>query len=320
MTPPDPPSLALVLPYFGPLPSYFDLWLHTAGLNADVAFLLFADQPPPPDRVPANVRVFPTTLAAVRDRLSAAVGFEVCLPRPYKLCDFKPAYGLAFAPELAGFDFWGHCDPDILWGRLRHFLTPDLFAAYDKLLIRGHLSLYRNAEGPNRFFTLPPPAGVADYRAVFTDPVNTYFDEWTGMAPILARHGIAYYDDLPVANIDSSRRDLRVLHRPNHRPQAFTWEGGRLLRHFVEGGEVRADEFAYIHLQKRRMNAPPAGPVPGRIGIGPDRFDFDPGPLRTVAALRRLNPPAPLRDWATRAAGPWRRWRRLRREARHRRG
>ena len=44
---------------------------------------------------------------------------QVTLDRPYKLCDFKPAYGFIFGEYLKEYDYWGHCDIDIVWGDLR---------------------------------------------------------------------------------------------------------------------------------------------------------------------------------------------------------
>jgi hypothetical protein len=33
---------------------------------------------------------------------------------PYKICDWKPFYGHIFREYLVAYDFWGHCDMDII--------------------------------------------------------------------------------------------------------------------------------------------------------------------------------------------------------------
>ena len=38
--------------------------------------------------------------------------------------DLRPAYGVLFEEYLDGYDFWGHCDLDVLFGRIRDHLPP----------------------------------------------------------------------------------------------------------------------------------------------------------------------------------------------------
>ena len=45
---------------------------------------------------------------------------------PYKLCEFKPMFGVLFADVVEGFDFWGHIDNDAILGDVlsEDFLDP----------------------------------------------------------------------------------------------------------------------------------------------------------------------------------------------------
>ena len=52
--------------------------------------------------------------------------FDIVIKNPYKLCDFKPLYGEFFAEYLSGFSHFGHCDIDVIMGRLSSFVTDDL--------------------------------------------------------------------------------------------------------------------------------------------------------------------------------------------------
>ena len=72
--------------------------------------------------------------------IQAKYDFSINLPSPYKLCDFKPAYGEIFNEFISSFDYWGYCDVDLIWGNIRKFLSNDLLdKEYDKIFEK-----YRN--------------------------------------------------------------------------------------------------------------------------------------------------------------------------------
>jgi hypothetical protein len=150
----DQPSIALVIPYFGKWPEWMDAFLISCAWNPDVDWHFISDCGEPAAH-PPNVHFHESTLERVSAQASKTLGFPVELKRPYKLCDLKPAYGLMFSELLEGYDFWGHCDPDILWGNIRKFMTPELLNRYDILTTRkhalaGHFCVYRNEERINR--------------------------------------------------------------------------------------------------------------------------------------------------------------------------
>ena len=168
--------LCLVAFHFGPWPPWLRVFLETCRWNPTVDWLLVTDQAEPPD-VPPNVRVRPTTLAAVNARARDVLGREVRATTPYKLCDLRPAFGLVFADELAPYAFWGHTDLDVVYGDLRAFLTADVLEEHDVVAGRaeylaGHFTLYRNQPSTNRLFT-----HSADYARVFSTPAYQNFDE-----------------------------------------------------------------------------------------------------------------------------------------------
>ncbi len=57
------------------------------------------------DPLPTNIKIVHKSFADVKSLASEKLGFEIELDSPYKLCDFKPAYGLIFSEYLKGFDF-----------------------------------------------------------------------------------------------------------------------------------------------------------------------------------------------------------------------
>lgn len=81
--------------YFGNFPWYFGLFLKSCSYNQTVDFIIFSDcnnnHP-----LPTNVKIIPFTLEAFNLLATDKLGFEIFVKSAYKLCDFKPAYGVIF--------------------------------------------------------------------------------------------------------------------------------------------------------------------------------------------------------------------------------
>jgi hypothetical protein len=169
-------KVGLVICYFGEAPWYLNLFLKSCAFNPDFDFILIGDLQIASD-IPANVIRINMDLIALRTLASEKLGMEVNISNPYKLCDLKPAYGEIFSELLIEYDFWGHCDLDILFGEIRGFITAELLDEYDVVCVReeyvtGFFSLFRNESRINRMFLLSK-----DYKLVFTEPDHYCFDE-----------------------------------------------------------------------------------------------------------------------------------------------
>ncbi len=169
-------SIILFIPYFGKLPSYFPLFLESCRYNNTIDFLLFTDDETQYD-YPPNVSVKYMPFSSFADRIQQMYSFHISLAYPYKLCDYKPAYGEICAKEFAGYDFWGYCDIDLVFGNLRKVLTTELLSQYDKIGVMGHLSLYRNTPVINSVYRLLVDEAYP-YKAIYTDDTMYAFDEW----------------------------------------------------------------------------------------------------------------------------------------------
>ena len=117
-------KICLISVYFGKLPKYFQLWLDSCKGNPNVDFLVFIDDRTE-FRYPDNVKRYFMSFEEVRTRFQLLFDFKIQLNTPYKLCDYKPAYGEAFIDYIDGYDFWGYCDIDIIWGDIRKYITEE---------------------------------------------------------------------------------------------------------------------------------------------------------------------------------------------------
>ena len=168
-------SVVLLIPYFGTLPDYFDLWLRSAESNPEFDFFIYTDAQINV-RINSNIKIFQTSFEAFRERFYQKLGRNIKLNTPYKLCDYKPAYGYVLEKDIRGFDFWGFCDIDLILGNLSRFITPDKLDDYDKLYRHGHFCLIRNSEKMNTLF-LEKYDHVLDYRYAFSTNYCCHFDE-----------------------------------------------------------------------------------------------------------------------------------------------
>src|SRR5471030_363722 len=100
-------SVALINCYFGKLPWYFDYFVHSCKYNPTIDFFIITDDRSRAAELPPNVKLIYKTLNDISLLASEKLGFAVNISYGYKLCDFKPAYGLIFSELLNGYDFWG---------------------------------------------------------------------------------------------------------------------------------------------------------------------------------------------------------------------
>ena len=111
----------LIIPYFGKFNSYFHLFLHSCRNNPDFDWLIFTD-----DRrnfeYPDNITVKYTTFDKIKLYIQRKFKFKIALDQPYKLCDYKIAYGDIFSEFISGYEFWGFCDTDVIFGRGTGFI------------------------------------------------------------------------------------------------------------------------------------------------------------------------------------------------------
>ncbi len=276
-------KICIIGVYFGVLPNYFPLWLKSCIKNEDVDFLIVTDAVVETDA--PNIRVLPMTLSEIQKLASEKIGMEVVISTPYKCCDYKPVYGRIFEDYLGAYDYWGHCDFDMLFGRITYLTEKYERERYDKFLNLGHLSLYRNTPDCNARFKISPKSGNS-YLASFSTEKTTQFDELGGINAIYEENVFPFFKARIFADISSQWKRMKLAEDyfdsqdKNYPRQVFYWEDGKVLRTYEQDGRFIDEEFLYIHIKKRRYAAPSEAVLRAdSFYITPDTFVVKTGPV-----------------------------------------
>ena len=141
-------KIALIIPFFGNWPVYFNIYLkgcqHNKWLN-----IIFFTNCATPSQYPENVSFIASTLEEIGVLASKKLNRHFNIAFPYKLCDFRPCYGLIFEDYLKGYDYWGYGDIDLIYGDLKPHIANRINAGFDVLsnrseILSGSLSFFRN--------------------------------------------------------------------------------------------------------------------------------------------------------------------------------
>lgn len=254
--------IVLIIPYFGNLPNNFKVFLKSCKYNPTVDFIIFSDCEVSLE-IPGNVHFIKKDFEWIKQLINEKFNNKFSIERPYKLCDYKPAYGYLFEEYIKDYDFWGHCDLDLIFGNIRKFLTEEILENYEKIFEYGHLTIYKNTLEVNRRFMLPLN-GKRRYVEVFSDIKNCSFDEefTNSINNIYLEYGIPYYKQENVANIYTKSSKFkctewdyssnRYLVEPKTK-SIFVWNKGKLVRYLYYNDEIKTKEYLYLHHQARKM-------------------------------------------------------------------
>lgn len=252
-------SIVFIIPYFGHFNNYFDIWLNSCANNPTIDWLIFTDCKDK-HNYPQNVKVIYTTFDEIRTKIQSFYDFQISLEKPYKLCDYRPAYGEIFYEYIKDYDFWGYCDTDLIWGNLRTFFTDEILNKYDKIGNRGHCCLLRNSKEIRKAYRYES-SKIVTYKDAFSSNLAYCFDEHNAFGKYCKEYGIKTYDKFTFFDVDYHHDDYRIPFdeigdfKPNTH-NIFEYDHGKLYLLFVEIGkrDVFKKEISYVHLQKRRIN------------------------------------------------------------------
>lgn len=246
-------KIGVICAYFGKFPVYYDTWLKSCEYNKTIDFLLITDQPVKTDV--ENVHVINISFEDMKKLADETLEVHVSLNYPYKLCDLRPMYGIIFAKYLKEYDYWGHCDMDVIFGDIRAFTDKYELVKYDKFLRLGHLGLYRNTQENNYRFKLGG-SSCGSWLKIIKDSDGHAFDETPGIYCIFKKNGFPVFDEMIFADISYVHHRFTIFLDKNYENQIFYWENGKAFRDYWEGGQKKTQEFIYIHTQKRGFSRP----------------------------------------------------------------
>lgn len=257
-------QIALLLPYFGAFPSYFQLWLDSAGFNKDsIDYILITDQSMDKYRVPSNIIVVKKSFEELKKIISRQYDFNISLDKPYKLCDYKPAYGEIFKELLYGYKYWGFCDPDVIWGNLAFFLKKYNFFKkdYDKFGCLGHFQILKNNKKVTSIYRYYDNEKMRDYRYVFSHPYSFLFDEQFSFDVIAREQDLTIndlmYNPTPFADIKPIPLNFQRAYGEftNIKYRYFMFDRYKGLREIIVKNDLSQESYPcmYVHLQKRKM-------------------------------------------------------------------
>jgi len=242
-------KIAVIIAYFGKFNSLFPVWLKSCEWNMNIDFLIFTDDKREFD-YPQNVMVHYMSFNDLKADIQKKYNFNISLNQPYRLCNFKPAYGDIFQDYLIGYDYWGFGDIDLVWGDFSNCLPANI-DSYDRIGIYGHLMLIRNTEQLRTIYK------YADaYKMAFSLDDSLYFDE-DGFPAILDKLGFISYS-LKIADLKPRIKSFAVLGDDKidnwkNKHQAFIWDKGKLIRYYLHNDTIESEECLYIHFLKRPM-------------------------------------------------------------------
>lgn len=265
-------KIAFILPYFGQFNNYFPLFMISVKNNPSIDWYIFTDSEQDYECLLSpfsNVKLIRESFENFCKRISGLFEFEIVLNNPYKLCDYRPAYGEALQSYINEYDFWGYCDCDLIFGDIRKFVTDEVLNKYNKIFTYGHMTLYRNTSEINSFYRRQT---IVDIKTVFQSEQSRAFDESLGVSAIWKICGMPQFEEHCMDDIRvgfkglKPTKTMKAMWRTYDKNEAvkyktmrnviYSYEGGRLFRIWRKNGDrnkIYREEIIYIHLQRRAM-------------------------------------------------------------------
>lgn len=275
-------KLILVLPYFGKLPRIFPVFLKTVKSNPFVDFLIFTDNWEYGNI--ENVKVVCESFDKFKTRFKEKLGNTISLNTSYKLCDFKPSYGYVLQDYIKDYDYWGHCDCDLIFGNLTTLLNPLMEQDYDKIFAAGHLTLYRNTDTVNQLFIATEESRKLFEDVAKSDDIWGFDEDFFGknnIHDIFLKSGMKIFAEDYSINpsvfsgkfvINKYCQETRSFITIPFRNEQYYWDNGHLFQVYEDNRKIVCIEKAYMHFQMRNMSVDKKVLEASKFKIVPNRF------------------------------------------------
>lgn len=254
-------KIRIIIPYFGKLPTFFPYFLLTAKRNQKIDFLVYTDQKVDKFSIlnAKNIEFVTLSFDDLRDKVQSKFDFKISLKTPYKLCDYKVAYGFIFEEELKEYEYWGFCDTDVLLGDIYQFLEEYNFFTndYARYGLLGHLQIFKNSREVNRIFMSGQGSDYRlDYHNVYTSEQNFIFDESEGIQKLFEKFRFKQLQDKFFDDIDISHFSFREYGENKSKRYYFWSEENGLESINLINDDIVVKRPLYAHFQKRMIKCP----------------------------------------------------------------
>lgn len=254
------PKVAVISPYFGPLPKMMDLWLQGIKNIETVQFFLITDQALVVDQ--NNVTVVNMSFLQCSEVIKTKIKLNHKFS-PYKLCDFKPSFGYIFMDIIDGYDFWGYCDLDMCFGDLDGYLEKNLYKPqYFRIFDLGHLSIFRQTTKILNLFnevcgSSSPFNAIKNSETIWVFDEN-YNDNFGGYNKIFKNeYGCKFFSDRALI-FDTHPGFFGFLNAHENDGETctafFHHLAGKLFSVTLKNNLIVRKEICYAHFQKRDIN------------------------------------------------------------------
>lgn len=268
-------SIAVLTCWYGNYPWYFPYYVHSCSFNPTIDFYIITDNLDEIPNKPNNLIIIHKKLEDIKKMASRKLKFEVSLDYAFKLNDFKPAYGFLFPEIFKGYDYWGQCDLDLIYGNIRDFLTEEMLNSYDYLSMRhdyttGCFSLYKNNEKMNTLFMKSK-----DYKSVLSNFDSLCFDECSeqGYKPLSEGKSILEFKTeiesfTHVIKAGEMKNEIKahfdfILFEGN--PGKIVFDNGRI----IYNKKIEAIMYHLINFKKRKASFSIPKRIPNKYHISP---------------------------------------------------
>jgi hypothetical protein len=244
-------KIVLLMPYFGAWPEWFSLYLESCRWNSTIDWIFFTDCEVP-ESAPNNTKFISMSFADYQKLVSERLNIDFTPSGAYKICDLRPAFGVIHAEHIAGYDYFGFSDVDVIYGDLRAFYTDEVLTyntlSTHKKRVSGHLFLMKNDDKwINAFRRIP------NWQALMSHPQYQSMDE-ISLAKVLqgkirlpyaVNKVLGWFDTYKHNHLFQERHSTIFSEAPwidgsYNFPEQWVWSNGKLT---TDQGQ----EMMYLH-------------------------------------------------------------------------
>ena len=253
-----------IIPYFGKLPNYFQLFLNSCAPNKKFDWLIITND----NRefsYPKNVKKIFMEWNDFKRFAQKKFKEKLALEYPKKLCDFKPTYGYLFEDLIRQYSYWGYCDIDTIMGNLDEQLPLSFLNKYDKIFSLGHMVLFKNSFEINRAFLKPVNKEYYYKKALTSDKIEVFDETGNGkknIDTIFVKNGYnVFHADWSYNPRVTPTKFKNVIYdyytddfyTENYKKSICIWDGHNIVRYVINNNNLKKESFLYVHLQQRKM-------------------------------------------------------------------